>query len=162
MNKIPRKKLRGCALGPDAAHVSAGPAPAPRPIPIVRGSSNTRESPLGFHVCHVPKDRDRLESRKRPALTGRCVVPEQPRVRLGRGSAAECRSFIEALVIGSASRRSPLLRGGGGARPGRGVAEGAGEPRSRLRTETQVRRWRGWVARTRHAVESLPRRGGRG
>lgn len=101
--------------------------PRTPPHPDRAGSSNTRESPLGFHICHVPKDRDRLQSRRRLALTGGCVVPEQPQVCRGRGRAAgfhplhggSCdRSDIPSLIL-----RPAPVQGGGGARPGRGVAE---------------------------------------
>lgn len=113
--------------------MSVGPASAPRPIhPDRTGSANARESPLGFHVCHVPKDRDRLESRRRLALIGGSDAPRTAPSLQGVGKHGRFRPFTEAVVIGSALRHSAFRgRGGGGARAGRGVTGGVGcEPRA--------------------------------
>lgn len=145
--------------------MSVGPASAPRPIhPDRTGSANARESPLGFHVCHVPKDRDRLESRRRLALIGGSDAPRTAPSLQGVGKHGRFRPFTEAVVIGSALRHSAFRgRGGGGARAGRGVTGGGGlrAARSRLGRESQVRRTRVLGARSRHAGESPRRRGGR-
>lgn len=81
-----------CTLGEAGANPGGrrgGGAPArarqprllapPRPFhPDLTGSANARESPLGFHVCHVPRDGDRRESRGRLALTGVRDAPSSP------------------------------------------------------------------------------------
>lgn len=106
------------------------PRPRGPPHSDRAGSANARESHLGFHVCHVPKDQDRLESRKLLALTGDCVAPEHLQSCRGQGSAAGFGPLLEAFVIGYNPRHSAFGRGGGGAQQGRGVAQGAGQPRA--------------------------------
>uniref|UniRef100_A0A8C4PR61 Aspartyl beta-hydroxylase/Triadin domain-containing protein n=1 Tax=Equus asinus asinus TaxID=83772 RepID=A0A8C4PR61_EQUAS len=138
------------------------PRPRGPPHSDRAGSANARESHLGFHVCHVPKDQDRLESRKLLALTGDCVAPEHLQSCRGQGSAAGFGPLLEAFVIGYNPRHSAFRAGRRRGSAGKGRGPG-GRPaaRSRLGGESQVRRTRGPGARSRHAGESPRRRGGR-
>lgn len=138
------------------------PRPRAPPHSDRAGSANARESHLGFHVCHVPKDQDRLESRKLLALTGDCVAPEHLQSCRGQGSAAGFGPLLEAFVIGYNPRHSAFRAGRRRGSAGKGRGRG-GWPaaRSRLGGESQVRRTRGPGARSRHAGESPRRRGGR-
>lgn len=159
-NKIPSDRPRGGALLPGAAHVSACPAPRAPPHPDPAGSSNARESPVGFHVCHVPKYRDGLESRKWLALSGACDAPELPQVCRGReGNTARYRPLHRGSCDWLVSASLILLwvrRGRSGAWPGvgeqRALAAGEGG-------RSQVLCARGPGTRSPHAGES-PRRHG--
>lgn len=63
-NQIPKKPRGGALL--------SGTALIPAPFHWNR-SANARESPAGFHVCHVPEDQGRLESHKLLRLCSHCA-----------------------------------------------------------------------------------------
>lgn len=67
-NQIPKKPRGGAQL--------SGTALIPAPS---RWSQNTnaRESPAGFHVCHVPEDPGRLESHKPLGLCSHCAAKDK-------------------------------------------------------------------------------------
>lgn len=120
-NQIPRKKARGSAL-----LSSTAPMPAPSRW---SQSANARESPAGFHVCHVPEDQGRLKSHMPLELCNRCAAPDL--LRPAKGLGEEKRGWGErsrphplpaVLSIGWHCRPSDLVGGpclvGAGLRPG--------------------------------------------
>lgn len=130
MNKIPRERPRGRAHRADAAHVAAGPAPVPAPSRSCGVLQRSRE----------PSRLPRLPRSKGPGQAGKQKPFRAHRRLRGATTAQSLRGaenrgrvlpLTEALVIGPGPRHSALRgRGGGGARPGRGMDERAGWPRA--------------------------------
>lgn len=141
-------------------------APPPRPAPsiqIVPGPPTLARALLASTFATFQRTQTdwKVEGGSRSQAVA--TRPEQPQVFVGWGSTAGLRPFTGAVVIGSSLRHS-AFRGGGRRRGsgGKGRGRGGGRAaRSRQGRESQVQRTRGLGARSRHAGESLRRRGGR-
>lgn len=134
MNKIPRERPRGRALRADAAHVAAGPAPVPAPSRSCGVLQRSRE----------PSRLPRLPRSKGPGQAGKQKPFRAHRRLRGATTAQSLRGGGEPRQSATPHRgpcdrpRAASLsppwagrgRGGGGARPGRGMDERAGWPRA--------------------------------
>lgn len=134
-NQIPKK--------PRAGALFSGTALIPAPSRW-RQSTKARESPAGFHVCHVPKDQGKLESHKPLGLCNHRAAKDKLWQAEGWGAypAPPPASGPRDWLVLASFRSGGWVEAGVGGAEAEGAAE-RGAERSWL-PESQAGRTLGW------------------